>query len=63
MPKSQDKPKLAPVPQNVFPTMDSLQDVVEYAEAKVPVESKNEITGILMIYHNTFLKVINRAKN
>lgn len=59
MPDSQvKKPGLKPEPMGIFPTMDNLQDVVDYAQTKVPVESKNEITGILMTYHNTLLKVI-----
>ena len=57
------KTGISPVPMGIFPTMDSLQDVVEYAQTKVPVESKNEMTGILMTYHNTLLKVIDHGKN
>ena len=64
MPKTQFKPQpqIKPVPMGIFPTMDNLQDVVDYAHTKVPVGSNNEITGILMTYHNTLLKVIDREK-
>ena len=52
---------LRAVPRGVFPTMDSLQEVVDYAESKLPVTSKNEMTTLLMLYHNTLLKVLNET--
>ena len=58
--KSSNKARLSPSPMGLFPTMDSLQDVVDFAHTKVPVASSNEMTGILMTYHNTLLKVIDR---
>lgn len=47
---------LRAVPMNLFPTLDSLQDVVDLAESKLPLIHKNEVTSLLMTYHNTLLK-------
>jgi len=43
-------------PMVVYPTLGSLQEVVDLANSKVPVSSKNEMYAMLMIYHNTLLK-------
>ena len=60
-------PKQAPthraVPMNLFPTLDSLQSVVDLAESKVPVMDRNEMYSLLMTYHNSLLKVIADASN
>lgn len=59
MPRLTTKPAaLRAVPMGVFPTMGSLQEVVDYAESKIPVMNKNDMTSLLMIYHNTMLKVL-----
>lgn len=50
---------LLPVPMTLFPTMASLQSVVDMAESQVPINNKNVITGLLMTYHNTLLKQLN----
>ena len=47
---------LRTVPMTVFPTLDSLDDVVTLAQSKAPVISKNEVYSLLMTYHNTLLK-------
>lgn len=52
------QPPLRAVPMVLFPTMGSLQEVVDYADAKLPISSKNELCSLLMIYHNTLLQVI-----
>ena len=51
----QAKPALRAVPMNVYPTLGSLQEVVDLAESKVPVLSHNEMYSLLMTYHNTLL--------
>ena len=48
---------LRAVAMGLFPTMNSLQEVMDYAESRIPISSKNELTGILMMYHNTLLKI------
>lgn len=52
------QPPLRAVPMVLFPTMGSLQEVVDYADSKLPVISRNELCSLLFIYHNTLLKVI-----
>lgn len=42
--------------------MDSLKEVVDYADSKRPISSKNELYSLLMIYHNTLLKTIYGTK-
>ena len=51
---------LRAVPMTLFPTLDSLDAVVEMALSKTPVVSKNEMRVILMTYHNTLLNQINK---
>ncbi len=57
------EPHLRAVPMGIFPTMGSLQEVVDYADSKVPVTSSNELCSLLMIYHNTLLKTIKEQGN
>ena len=53
------QPQLRAVPMDLFPTMGSLQEVVDYGESKLPITNKNELYSLLMIYHNTLLKRLN----
>lgn len=41
----------------LFPTMGSLQEVVDLADSKLPITSRNEVISLLMTYHNTLLSV------
>jgi hypothetical protein len=50
-------------PLNVFPTLGSLQEVIDLAESKMPITDKNEMRSLLMTYHNSLLKVLNDEKN
>lgn len=50
---------LQPVPMPLYPAMNSLQEVVDLADSKRPIITKNELFSILMTYHNTLLKVRN----
>lgn len=43
-------------PMGVFPTLGSLQDVVELGESQLPITDKNELIALLASYHNTLLK-------
>ncbi len=47
------------IPMNIYPTLGSVQEVVELANSKLPVVSQNEMYALLMTYHNTLLKVTN----
>ena len=44
-----------PIPKTLFPTLGSLQEVVDLAESKLPITDKNEMFSLLMSYHNTLL--------
>ena len=44
------------VPKPLFPTMDSLQEVVNMASTHIPVTHRNQLISILGVYHNTLLK-------
>jgi hypothetical protein len=48
---------LRAVPMALYPTMDSLDSVVNFAVSQMPL-TKNELFTMLMIYHNTMLKVM-----
>lgn len=50
-------PKLVPRPQpvEVFPTMGSLKDAVQYAQLKLPNCNWNDLHNVLLVYHNTLL--------
>lgn len=47
-----------PKPQPVFPTMGSIQEVIDLTESRLPITDKNDMTALLAIYHNTLLKLI-----
>lgn len=51
---------LRAVPMGLFPTFDSLQAVVSYADSRLPLAHKNEVYGLLMVYHNTLLKQLEK---
>ncbi len=57
-----NKTALRAVHMSLFPTMDSLNDVVALAESKTPVVSKNEMYALLMTYHNTLLSELRKTK-
>lgn len=45
-------------PKPLYPTMSSVEDVQKWAASLLPIKDKNELTAVLMIYHNTILKEI-----
>ena len=49
-------PPLRVVPMALFPTLGSLQEVVDFADSKLPITDRNEMFSLLMTYHNTLLK-------
>ena len=49
---------LAATPQPIYPTLGSLQEVMDLADSKLPITSRNELCSLLLTYHNTLLKVI-----
>lgn len=60
MPSKTLPTSMQPKPLPIFPTMGSLQEVHDLAEARLPLTHKNEITALFNIYHNTLLKVLNQ---
>ena len=53
---------IKPIPMTLYPTMDSLDEVMALAQARVPQVSRNEIVSLLLIYHNTLLKEISKEQ-
>ena len=55
-----DKPKslLRATHMGLFPTFDSVQDVLDFADSKLPIVGKNDITTLLMTFQNTLLHVL-----
>lgn len=45
----------------VFPTAGSLKEVVETGFAILPITDPNALYALLMTYHNTLLKEVNRS--
>jgi hypothetical protein len=52
------QPPLRAVHMGLFPTLGSLQEVVDFSESKLPITDKNEMFSLLMTYHNTLLKQV-----
>ena len=61
--KQLNKPPIRAVPMGLFPTLDSLDEVMTMAKAThVNTQaSSNQIVSLLMTYHNTLLKVLNTS--
>lgn len=44
----------------VFPTLETLQGVIDLSEACLPITTKNEAYALLMVYHNTLLSTLSK---
>lgn len=53
-----NEPPLRAVPMSLFPTMDSLQEVIELGYSKVPIQNRNDVYSLLMIFQNTLIKTM-----
>jgi len=53
---------IKPVPLSLYPTMNSLDEVMDMAQAKVPQMARNEIVSLLLTYHNTLLQEIAKGQ-
>ena len=51
------------VSKPVYPTMDSLQAVIDLAKAKLPICSDNDLMSVLMTYHNTLLDQVKSCRS
>jgi hypothetical protein len=47
---------------SLFPTMGSLQEVIDDAKAKLPITNENTLMTIIGAYHNTLLDLINKGQ-
>ena len=45
-------------PMTLYPTLNSLQEVIDKAKAQLPVNCQNQLTSILFTYHNTLLNLL-----
>ena len=54
------QPPLRAVRMTLFPSFESLEEAQAYAEARIPLEHKNDVYGVLMVYHNTLLNQIEK---
>lgn len=55
-------PEIEPEVMALFPTMGSLQAVIDLAESSLPITNKNDSYALLMTYHNTLLAEIQHGK-
>lgn len=45
---------------SLFPTLNSLQEVITLATASLPVSQKNHMISLLACYHNTLLNQLKK---
>ena len=43
---------------SVYPTMESIQEVINLAESKLPITDSNEMYSLLMTFQNTLIKYL-----
>ena len=55
------QPGLRPVRMTLFPTMDSLDAVIDLGISQLPINTPNALVGILMTYHNSLLKQVEES--
>ena len=53
---------MTPQKMDVFPTLGSINEVIELASSKVPLTKKNEMYALLMTFQNTLLKLMEKTK-
>jgi hypothetical protein len=50
--------------QSLYPQKDTLREAQDFATAQLPITDVNQLTAVLMTYHNTFVYVqIQENKN
>lgn len=49
-----------PLQQSIFPTRDSVEDVVSEALAQLPITSKNQMRALLSIHQNTVISELEK---
>lgn len=43
---------------SLYPTMESIQEVIALAESKLPITDSNEMYSLLMTFQNTLIKYL-----
>lgn len=56
------EPPIRAVPMNLFPTMDSLNEVVAVAKIQLPILNEQSLLTLLMTYHNTLLSALHKQQ-
>lgn len=49
-------PPIRAVPMNLFPTMDTVESVIELGVSQLPIIDRNSLVTLFGVYHNTLLK-------
>ena len=44
----------------IFPTYDTLEQALAFAESQLPLKDKNSLCSVVFAYHNTLLKLAER---
>ena len=57
--RTTNQPNLRIAPMSLFPSMDSLEEVVSMAEAKLGGDT-NTLKTALLTYHNTLINLMNK---
>lgn len=57
---SMDGTVIPTAPLELYPTLNTLQEVLELARSQVPIHHQNQITSLLFTYHNTLLKSLTK---
>lgn len=57
------KSVIEPTHQPMYPTLDSLQDAVAFAQSEMPGIDRNVLLRVLGTYHNSFLNQLTRSKS
>lgn len=58
--QSELQPQLRAVPMTLFPTAETLNEVVDLGESRLPITNPNDLFTLLMVYHNTLLKQVSK---
>lgn len=58
--KQPKSPANTPEQLTLFPTMNSVKDVLDFAEAKLPINNRNDVVTLLGTYHNTLLNQLSK---
>lgn len=56
------QPAVLPVTMGLFPTMGSLQQVIDLGNSQLPITTPNALFSLLCIYHNTLLEQVQSCK-